>query len=398
MYTFLVNKIADLEARIVAPVIAPVIVHPWEKNRASKLANVPPVSLAPVATTLDSIAESMAGEKSNKTMRSAGLSSTVVQMLSDNPNAVMKLGTSQVYNCLCSGVSGRGATSGMQLTRSKFTLMLGGSFYPDGLAWAYFEDISLVLANDFLELRLDSVRTSIVADEPVPVHSAVGLQVNLTRTLMNLFSVIDLTYNLLDTAAEALYHGLVTVPTEWFALHNFSSGPESDSVITCVLSEIVKWLRRLHLSIGNHELPNLAAFCMAAHTGPPLSSPYSGPTVLYTALLNKQVMERFVILKQPGKSLGVAKEKVPKKVPCGNSAVKSKTKTSSTVNHGRLLKTFQLGKYCSAEVFVDARCPGRPPCTYVHDDPPIAGSVSAVNLKKLHAANPTVALKPGYKF
>ena len=93
-------------------------------------------------------------------------------MLADNPNAVMKLGTSQVYSCLCSGLTGKGATSGMQLTRSKFTLMLGGSFYPDGLAWVYVEDSSLVLANGFLELRLDLIRTSIVADEPVPVHSA----------------------------------------------------------------------------------------------------------------------------------------------------------------------------------------------------------------------------------
>ena len=174
------------------------------------------------------------------------------------------------------------------------------------------------------------------------------------------------------------------------------SGPESDSVISCVLSEIVKWLRRLHLSIGNHELPNLAAFCVAAYTGPPLGNPNSAPTVLYTSLLHRQVLERFVIIQPAGKSLGLAKAKPQKKLPCGNSAVKSKT--SSTVNHGRLLKTFQLGKYCSAEVFVDARCPGRPPCTYVHDDPPVAGSVSAVNLKKLHAANPTVALKPGYKF
>ena len=65
----------------------------------------------------------------------------VASVISQDAEGALKQGTSVAYLSVCSGTLNT-ATCGLQLTKSKFSLMVEIGFYPCGLDRRYFEDLS----------------------------------------------------------------------------------------------------------------------------------------------------------------------------------------------------------------------------------------------------------------
>ena len=139
----------------------------------------------------------------SKSMEAAGILRHVANLISSDPQATLKQGTSVGYLCVCSSGSNN-VTSGLQLTRSKFILLVTSGFYPFGLDRKYFSDLSAIYSGYQLEERLLAVRTETLADEPLPAEASLGLTSQFEATLLNLFYVLDLTFKLLSAVAEEL--------------------------------------------------------------------------------------------------------------------------------------------------------------------------------------------------
>ena len=215
---------------------------PWARNSSFKSSAIAP---APAQSSLEqqlSDGLSLKGPKS-KSLQTGGICVEVLSLLSANVDSVTRRGMSVAYSMICSGVTAGSVTSGLQLTRSKFNLMVEHGWCPESVSYEYYEDASLLFTGHLLEERMSVVRTESEKDEPTPVSSFLGSVENVRLILDNIFSVIDVTYCLSPAAAEALYEGLVSVPVSWYTGHSFGHNEFSVVVMKALMKSVFSWAR-----------------------------------------------------------------------------------------------------------------------------------------------------------
>ena len=191
--------------------------QPWEKNSSSKAAGSAASLTAAASTTtepmFEALRDKLVGKVVPKSMEAAGMRRKVASVISIDAEGALKQGTSTAFMSICSGGLNN-ATTGLQLTKSKFLILLEAGFYPCGLDRKYFEDLSSLCSGIDLTRRLVRVRTDVTADEPMPEDASLGLVDRFEVMLLNMFSVVDVIFRLSSIAAQALYQGLVRVPTD----------------------------------------------------------------------------------------------------------------------------------------------------------------------------------------
>ena len=102
------DKLRDeMRQAMQAQTLATSVTQPWAKNNLFK-AHVTRIK--------------------SKSMEAAGILRHVANLISSDPQATLKQGTSVGYLCVCSSGS-NDVTSGFQLTRSKFTRLATSCFY-----------------------------------------------------------------------------------------------------------------------------------------------------------------------------------------------------------------------------------------------------------------------------
>jgi hypothetical protein len=352
----------------------------------------------------------------NKNNQAGGMNLEVVNLLSTNPPAVLQRGMSVAYSVICSDAKPSSPTDGLQLTRSQFNQMIEHGWCPDGSNFTSFEDIGILLPHDNLKLRLTEIKTVVEKDEPTPISTFMGFTDNVTRTLSNLFHVIDVTYSLQEPVSEALYTGLVIVPSDWYNTHNFGMDDSSSLVLVALLTLIFAWVQNLHFLIAKFTVHTVCDFIALARTGPDLgisSVPYAQwnaqntirllqpPSSLPSSLgLNRLKPGKTKATPASSKTRPGASASRPNSTSSSSGKTQtSRPKNSSTpkIAPGRILASFGLN-YCASAVFEKCtNCPGGGACNFSHDKP-VAGSDDARKLKELAIAHPTMKCRPGFNY
>ena len=357
------------------------------------------------------------GPKS-KSLSAAGMNPRVVGLLSINPAATLSKGMAMSYDTICSSVSASSPTQGLQLTRSVFAYFLEYGWCPHGVNFRYFEDISFKLGGNALKLHLARVKTAVTDQEPEPVSTFMGFTDNVRRTLANLFHVLDLTYDLCQEVSEALYDGMVELPTSWYDTHNFSNGQPSVDVFQSLLMAVFTFVQDLHFRVGGLKIRSKEDFIEAARKGPDLGLD-STPHAIWQNLNNKILLaptshyftQEWVRAEERASS-GKSKKKTKSKssLSDGNprhvdpsesksSSRNGKTRPagpkSSRMSPGLILNHYGL-KLCSSAVFEQCNsCPGAEGCKFSHE-PPVAGSDESTKLHDLGLKYPQLKRRPGF--
>ena len=187
-----------------------------------------------------------------------------------------------------------------------------------------------------------------------------------------------MTYDLVPIASEALYTGVVTLPTAWYDTHNFSNGPQSTDVFNTLLMAVFEFVQDLHFKVSKMEIGTLELFVHFAEKGPDLGSdtrPYAvwlnhnnkhllAPTSHYFTQDWQRADERAASGKSKKKAKSKSSAPAPHVYPFGSQSAPSNGKTrpagpkSSRMSPGMVLKQFGL-KLCSTAVFEKCNtCPG----------------------------------------